>query len=110
MGVQGLDETLSALADPSRRRVVDVLRAGPRRASELATDLQMSRPAMSRHLRVLRQRGLVSVTGEAADARARIYQLEPGCFLELSAWLNHVASLWGEQLDAFKAHVERDDL
>ena len=104
-----LDATLSALADPSRRRVVDMLRRGPRRASELAHELSLSRPAMSRHLRVLRQRGLVTAGGLDEDARARVYRLSPGPFRELGMWLAEVETLWNDQLEAFRSHVDRDE-
>jgi DNA-binding transcriptional ArsR family regulator len=102
-----LDQTLLALADPVRRGVIDLLRVGPRRASELADELAMTRPAMSRHLRVLRQTGLVSESDPAHDARVRIYRLEPAPFARLRHWLDDVEAFWGDQLAAFKAHAER---
>jgi DNA-binding transcriptional ArsR family regulator len=102
-----LDSTLSALADPTRRRVVDLLRKGPRRAGELAASADMSAPAMSRHLRVLRSTGLVEAEGVADDARLRVYHLRPEPFVALQAWLDQVEAFWGEQLGAFKAHAER---
>lgn len=101
-----LDETLAALADPTRRRVVDLLREGPRRAGELASAFGTSAPAMSRHLRVLRHRGLVAEDRTHEDARVRVYRLVPGRFNELAAWLREVESFWTDQLDAFAAHVE----
>ena len=67
-----IDETLSALADPTRRRVVDLLRERPRRAGELAATFDVSAPAISRHLRVLRTRGLIEETRTPDDARALI--------------------------------------
>src|SRR5260370_23574479 len=80
-----LDNTLAALADPTRRHVVELLRERPRRAGELAAACAMSGPAMSRHLRVLRASGLVEVEVEAErsghDARLRIYQLRPEPFV-----------------------------
>ena len=75
-----LDRTLSALADPTRRGVIDLLRVGPRRAGELAASLGMSSPAMSRHLRVLRRSGLVDEESPGEDARVRIYRLRPEPF------------------------------
>ena len=72
-----LDTTLTALADPTRRHVVELLRDGPLRASELAEGSGMSRPAMSRHLRVLRASGLVEVTMLEDDARGRVYSCGP---------------------------------
>ncbi len=105
--VSDLDATLAALAEPSRRGVVDLLRAGPQRASKLAEQLQLSPAAMSRHLRVLRQAGLVSEESPPDDARVRLYQLRPEPFEGLSDWVTEVEAFWGEQLLAFKQHVEQ---
>jgi DNA-binding transcriptional ArsR family regulator len=102
-----LDATLSALADPTRRLVIDVLRAGPRRAGGLAAAAETSAPVMSRHLRVLRSSGLVEAEGVDDDARLRVYKLRPERFVALQAWLDQVEAFWGEQLGAFKAHAER---
>jgi DNA-binding transcriptional ArsR family regulator len=102
-----VDRTLAALADPTRRGVIDLLRQKPRRASDLAGALEMTRPAMSRHLRVLRRAGLVREEGLEHDARARVYRLEREPFLDLRSWLEEVEAFWGEQLQAFKAHAER---
>jgi DNA-binding transcriptional ArsR family regulator len=103
-----LDRTLAALADPDRRRTIDLLREGPRRAGELAQAIGLPAPAMSRHLRVLRQSGLVEVDRSQPefDARVRIYSLRPGPMAELRDWLNETEALWTEQLAAFKEHVE----
>ena len=101
-----LDEVLSALADPARRRVVDLLRLGPRRAGELATAVAMSGPAMSRHLRVLRANGLVEVAGNESDARVRVYRLRAEPFVALRAWLDQVEAFWTDQLGAFADHVK----
>jgi DNA-binding transcriptional ArsR family regulator len=105
----GLDSTLAALADPTRRRVVDLLRVRPRRAGELAVAFRMSPPAMSRHLRVLRVRGLVEEERAARDdARLRIYRLRRQPFNALQKWLGDVEAFWADQLGAFKVHAERD--
>jgi len=101
-----LDATLAALADPTRRRVVDLLRKRPRRAGELSAAFDVSAPAMSRHLRVLRTRGLVAEERASDDARARVYRLRPERFDELQTWLDEVESFWTEQLDSFKQHAE----
>ncbi len=105
-----LDTTFAALADPTRRQVVDLLRERPRRAGELATAAEMSGPAMSRHLRVLRASGLVEVETEEGDpdARVRIYRLRPEPFADLQVWLNQVQAFWTDQLNAFKEYVERE--
>jgi DNA-binding transcriptional ArsR family regulator len=102
-----LDATFTALADPTRRGVVDLLRRQPRRASDLAHELSASRPAMSRHLRVLRSCGLVETTEDERDARERIYRLRQEPFEQLEDWLHQVQRFWLVQLDAFKQHVER---
>jgi DNA-binding transcriptional ArsR family regulator len=102
-----VDRTLAALADPTRRAVVDLLRKQPLRASDLADALSLSRPGMSRHLRVLRQTGLVDEDSLEDDARVRMYRLLPRPFAQLRGWLDEVEAFWGDQLDAFKAHAER---
>ena len=107
MTAHELDDTLSALADPTRRRVVDLLRKRPRRAGELAAASRVSAPAMSRHLRVLRTRGLVEEAREDDDARVRVYRLRPEPFRDLQRWLEEVESFWTDPLGAFKAHAER---
>lgn len=104
---ESLDRTLFALADPHRRGVIDLLRKKPRRASELADALELTRPAMSRHLRVLRKSGLVREGGDEHDARLRIYRLERERFDDLEAWLEEVRAFWTQQLDAFKAYAEK---
>jgi DNA-binding transcriptional ArsR family regulator len=102
-----LDQTFAALADPTRRAVIALLREKPLRSSEMATALSTSRPAMSRHLRVLRLAGLVEEEGQDDDARVRIYQLRRAPFSELRSWLDEVEAFWADQLSAFKAHAER---
>ena len=102
-----LDRTLAALADPERRRTVDLLREAPRRAGELAEALGLRAPAMSRHLRVLRESGLVEESHNGFDARVRIYRLRPAPIAELRAWLELTEQLWSDELAAFKAHLER---
>jgi DNA-binding transcriptional ArsR family regulator len=102
-----LDRTFAALADPTRRGVVELLRRRPRRASEIAEALEMTRPAMSRHLRVLRKAGLVREDAQDDDARVRVYRLERAPFADLRGWLDEVEAFWGDQLQAFKAHAER---
>lgn len=101
-----LDATFGALADPTRRGVIDLLRREPRRASDIADALGASRPAMSRHLRVLRQSGLVEASSQP-DARERVYSLRPERFGELRDWLDDVEAFWSDQLAAFAAHVAR---
>ena len=101
-----LDRTLAALADPHRRRAVELLGKRPRRAGELAEALGLPAPAMSRHLRELRQSGLVEETHPEFDARVRIYALKDGAMSDLKKWLADTEQLWTDQLAALKAHVE----
>lgn len=101
-----LDRTLAALADPQRRQVVDLLKAGPRRAGELAQLTGLDAPAMSRALRRLREAELVEERHPAFDARVRIYSLKAGPMDELRRWLEETERLWSAQLAAFKGHVE----
>jgi DNA-binding transcriptional ArsR family regulator len=102
-----VDATLAALADPTRRAVIDLLRKNPRRAGELASLLDVSPPALSRHLRMLRAQGLVQEEEQEHDARVRMYSLRPEPFRALRGWLDDVELFWAGQLDAFKQHAER---
>ena len=98
---------LSALADPRRRKVVDVLRSGPQNAGELSRLIGLSAPAMSRHLRLLKECGVVGESHPEYDARVRVYALRPQPLAELKAWLETTERLWAEQLASFKKHLER---
>jgi DNA-binding transcriptional ArsR family regulator len=102
-----LDQTLLALADPTRRRVVDLLRRKPQRAGDLAAALSVSRPRLSRHLRVLRNSGLIEDSGVEHDARVRLYRLRPERFVIVRVWLEEVEAFWAAELSAFKTHAER---
>lgn len=101
-----LNAALAALADPTRRAVVELLRAGPQRAGELAAALAMTPPNLSRHLRVLRHSGLIADDEPKDDARVRLYRLEPAGFAPLRGWLHELEAFWDDQLLAFKAHAE----
>ena len=93
-----------ALADPTRRRIVELLAEKERIARELASQFSTSRPAVSRHLRVLREQGLVQVRGEA---QRRIYSLDPAPLAELDAWLARYRSFWTQRLDALDTQLVR---
>lgn len=101
-----VDAVFSALADPTRRAVVDLLRQRPHRAGELASALAMSPPALSRHLRVLKKTGLVADDEPDHDARVRLYRLQAQGFQSLQQWVAGITALWTDQLAAFKAHAE----
>ena len=107
MSAPGLDRTLAALADPHRRRVVDLLRERPHRAGELAEAARISFPAMSRHLRTLRRSGLVDEDRDEFDSRVRIYRLRPEAMMDLKTWLAETDALWARQLAALKAHLQK---
>jgi DNA-binding transcriptional ArsR family regulator len=92
---------LAVLADPTRRKVFERLRAGPRPVNLLAQGLPVSRPAVSQHLKVLKEAGLVE---ERSEGVRRIYSLRREGLMELREWLD---SFWGEALDAFKLEAER---
>jgi DNA-binding transcriptional ArsR family regulator len=102
-----VDRVLAALADPHRRRVVELLRERPRRAGELAEALGLNPPALSRHLRTLRASGLIEQSHPGFDARVRVYRLRPKPMKQLRNWLQETERLWSDQLTAFKAHIER---
>ncbi|MBL8913770.1 MAG: winged helix-turn-helix transcriptional regulator [Archangium sp.] len=107
MSQQTLDATFTALADAHRRGVIKLLRTRPRRAGELAEKLGLAPPAMSKHLRVLRESGLIEPSFDEADARAKVYALRKERFSELREWLEGVERFWDDQLDAFKAFAEK---
>ncbi len=102
-----IDKTFAALADPQRRRAVELLGERPRRAGELATVLGLAAPAMSRHLRIMKQCGLVEETHPEFDARVRVYALKDGAMVELKRWVADTEAMWTAQLAAFKTHVEK---
>ena len=102
-----LAPVLSALADPTRRHVVQLLSQGPRRAGELAAASGTSAPAMSRHLRVLLEAGIVADERPADDARTRVFWLRPESIASLRGWLDELQAAGDEQLASFKRHVER---
>jgi DNA-binding transcriptional ArsR family regulator len=105
MRSSAVDVTFSALADPTRRAVIDLLREAPRQAGQLARALDISAPALSRHLRVLRQGGLIIDDEPLHDARVRVYRLRPEAFEPLQQWLADLEGYWSLQLSGFAQHV-----
>lgn len=99
-----MDAVLQALADPSRRTVLEILRHHPATAGELADALPIARPGVSRHLRVLRESGLVDVE---QDAQRRIYRLRPEALVEVDDWLGEYRALWEHRLDALHTEIAR---
>jgi len=102
-----VDVALEALADPVRRRAIELLATRPHRAGELARLLGVTAPTMSKHLRILRQGALVTDTHPDFDTRARVYALHTNAFGSLRRWLDRTEQGWTEQLDAFADHVRR---
>ena len=89
-------DTFAALADPTRRRIIESLAAGETSFGELADKFEMSRPAVSQHLKVLRDAGIVAAR---ADAQRRIYRLNDDSLDEVEAWLGKVRDFWSQRLD-----------
>lgn len=100
----GMDAVLQAIGDASRRIVLDALREGPRTVNELAERLPIARPGVSRHLRVLREAGLVEVE---ARAQFRVYSIRAEPLAELDAWLEDYRALWRSRLDALHTEIAR---
>ena len=96
--------TWSVLADPSRRAMLELLLERPRPVGELVDRLGLTQPGTSKHLRVLREAGLVQVRTEA---QRRVYALDPGPLAELDVWLAPYRRLWNERLDALGRHLDR---
>lgn len=99
-----MDGVLHALADESRRTVLEILRDHPATVGELAESLPIARPGVSRHLRVLREAGLVEVQ---QDAQRRIYHLRPEALVEVDDWLGNYRALWQNRLDALHTEIAR---
>ena len=99
-----MDAVLHALGDESRRAVLEILRDHPASAGELAAALPIARPGVSRHLRVLREAGLVEVR---QDAQRRIYTLRPEALVEVDEWLSEYRRLWENRLDALHTEIAR---
>jgi DNA-binding transcriptional ArsR family regulator len=95
--------TFDALSEPMRRRILELLRDGERGVGELVERLGLSQPGVSKHLRVLREAGLVSVR---PDGRRRWYGLRAEPLAELDAWLAPYRKLWGGRLDALERHLD----
>jgi DNA-binding transcriptional ArsR family regulator len=96
--------TFDVLAEPSRRRILDLLRDGPRPVGELVDSLGMSQPGVSKHLRVLREAGLVEAR---QDAQRRRYELRLEPLAEVDAWLEPYRRMWSERLDALERHLDQ---
>jgi DNA-binding transcriptional ArsR family regulator len=98
-------DLFEAVAEPNRRRILDLLREGERPAGDLVEALSISQPGVSKHLRLLREAGLVAVR---ADGSRRLYRLEPHRLTELEAWLAPYRRFWAGRLAALGAHLEKE--
>lgn len=95
---------LEAIAEPTRRRILDAVRTGERSVGELVEHLGMNQPGVSRHLRVLRDAGLVTVR---SDAQRRLYRLRSEPLRDLDEWLDPYRAEWSTRLDALEQHLDR---
>jgi len=98
-------DLFEAVAEPNRRRILDLLREGERPAGDLVEALSISQPGVSKHLRLLREAGLVSAR---AEGPRRLYRLEPGRLAELERWLAPYRRFWAGRLAALDAHLEKE--
>ncbi|MBA3276364.1 MAG: winged helix-turn-helix transcriptional regulator [Chloroflexia bacterium] len=93
------------LAEPNRRRILEELQSGELTVTEVVGRLDISQPAVSRHLKVLREVGLVSVR---VDKQRRRYRLRPEALAEVDAWIEQFRPFWSERLDALKRHLDKE--
>ncbi|MBV8684692.1 MAG: winged helix-turn-helix transcriptional regulator [Caulobacteraceae bacterium] len=101
-----MDAAFAALADPTRRRMVDMLRGGELSAGEIERGVRISQPSASKHLKALREAGLVRMR---KDAQRRLYRLDPAPLAALDAWLEPYRDFWSDRLDALERHLEEED-
>ena len=100
-----MESLFDMLADPGRRQILDLLRQRDRAAGEQVAAMHISQPGVSKHLKLLREAGLVDVRGEG---QRRIYSLRPEPFAELDRWLAPYRLFWSGKLDALGAHLDRE--
>lgn len=98
-----MSDAFEVLAEPNRRRILDLLRAGERPVGDLVAALDLSQPAVSKHLKVLRSRGLVAVR---SDAQRRLYRIRPEPLQAVAEWLEPYRELWASHLDALERHLD----
>jgi DNA-binding transcriptional ArsR family regulator len=96
-------DVIEVLAEPNRRRILDLLKDGERPVGELVDELGLAQPTVSKHLRTLRDAGLVEVR---VDAQRRLYRIRPEPLAELDAWLAPYRRLWSASLDRLERHLE----
>lgn len=101
-----MDKVIGALGEPTRRRMLEALRQGELASGEIERALNLPQPAASKHLRVLREAGLVQVR---KDAQRRIYRIDPRPLAELDAWLSRYRRFWNAALDELSRHLEQEN-
>ena len=99
-------DVFEALADHTRRQIVELVATGEMSAGDIAGRFEVSRPAVSRHLRVLRETGLLQARG---DAQRRLYRLDPGALDELATWIERTRGFWSGRLTALDRHLEASE-
>ena len=104
--MSALDSKLDALADPTRRAIVELLVQQPHRASDLADATGVTRSRMSKHLRILLDAGIARDERPAHDARSRVFSLKPDAMNDMRSWLERLQRQWDAQLLSFKEHVD----
>ena len=98
-----MDAAFTALADPTRRRMIEMLRTGELSAGDIERGVQISQPSASKHLKALREAGLVRMR---KDAQRRLYRLDPAPLAALDAWLEPYRAFWSDRLDALERHLD----
>ena len=104
--IKSVDSEFDVIAEPNRRAILGLLVASERSVGELARHLRMPQPAVSKHLRVLREAGFVEAT---VDAQRRLYRLRPGALQEVDSWLAPFRRFWSAHVDALERHLDRSD-
>jgi DNA-binding transcriptional ArsR family regulator len=99
-----MESAFTIIAEPSRRAILSLLAASERSVGDLEAQLQLSQPSVSKHLRVLREAGLVE---SRIDAQRRLYRLRPEPLMEVDAWLTPFRRFWSAQVDALERHLDR---
>ena len=99
-------KTLTALSDPTRQRIVEILAAGPLASGEIARRVAFTPPAISQHLKILREVRLVRMR---AEAQRRIYELDPAGVGEIAEWLERIRAFWSAKLDALETELKKED-
>lgn len=100
---QAASDVFRAIADPTRRAILDRLRSGPANAGTLAADFESSRPAISKHLRVLREARLVA---DSRTGRERVYAIDPGQLEDVAEWVEEYRAFWQSSLSRLKKNLE----